>query len=203
MPILRRSFAPTFRVLALLALALAAPAAWAQIIVVNVYNPAAVTFTPTGANAAANSTGISTNFAVRFGGFFTTGQTNQDFPAITDTLFTTGGTHNLDIFMVRGAAGTSTLVLRTTGNTAQFFSTSSPAFTGAATIDFTSAATALPTAGTTGNIYDYTGTTVVGTYSVVSYSAVPEPGTYAALAGGAALLAAGVIRTRRRRQPAP
>ncbi len=173
-------------------------AAQAQIIIVNVFDPTAVTFTGTGTVASANFNGGTTAaFPVRLSGFFTTSQSNIDVFATTTTLATTGAGHTLGLAFLRvGAGGPTTLLFRESGNSQENFSTGSAAFSGAGTFDLSIVSSALPSAGATGNVFAADGTTIVGTYSVTSTSAVPEPSAYALLAG---LVGLGFIARRRRR----
>lgn len=167
-----------------------------QVLFINVANSAAVTFTGTGAFAANNYSVTGTQaFPVRLTGFFTADQSNFDFLDNSSTLATTGAGHSLGRAFLRvGAGGPRTLLLRQNGNSQELFSTSSAAFSGVAMFDLSSVAPYLPSVGATGNILAADGTTIVGTYSVVS--AVPEPATYAAFAGIGALALA--LRRRRR-----
>ncbi len=154
-----------------------------QVLVVNVADSAAVTFTGTGTFASNNfNSGTSDAFPVRLSGFFTSAQTNFDFVTAASTLMTTGAGHTLGLAFLRvGAGGPTTLLMRQSGNSQENFSTSSAAFSGAATFDMSSVASALPTAGASGTIFASDGTTAIGTYSVVS--SVPEPSACGVIAG--------------------
>jgi hypothetical protein len=167
-----------------------------QIVLVNVSNPAAVTFTGTGDFALADYTGTvgGDAFPVRLSGFFTSNQANFDALAASTSLMTTGADHTLGRAFLRvGAGGPTTLLLRRDGNSQENFSTSSAAFTGTATFDLSSFASALPAVGASGNIYAADGLTLVGTYSV---TAVPEPAECALVFGIVALSLAALKRHR-------
>lgn len=154
-----------------------------QVLLVNIADPAAVTLSGTGSFATADYTVTGTTaFPVRLASFFTTNQTNFDSLASSTTLMTTGAGHTLGRAFLRvGAGGPTTLLLRQDGNSQELFSTTSAAFTGTATYDLSSVASALPGSGASGNIYAADGTTMIGTYLVIS--AIPEPATYGVAAG--------------------
>lgn len=159
-------------------------AAPGQVILVNIADPAAVTFTGTGTFASANYNGGTTAaLPVRLQNFFSSAPGNLDVTATLTTLMTTGANHTLGLALLRpGASGATTLDFRQAGFSQENFSTSSAAFSGTGTFNFSTYGAYLPAAGTTGNIFAADGATVIGTYSVVS-SAVPEPSAYAALCG--------------------
>jgi hypothetical protein len=162
--------------------------ACAQVLIIDVSNPSAVTFTGTGTFASANFNGGTTAaFPVRVSGFFTSSLTNFDVLATSTTLATTGSNHTLGRAFLRvGAGGPTTLLFRQDGNSQENFSTSNAAFTGTGTFDLSAYSTSLPGAGATGSIYAADGTTVIGTY-LVTTSAIPEPSTYALIFGLAGL----------------
>lgn len=172
----------------------------AQVMLVNIAVPAAVTFSGTGTFASANyNGGAAAAFPVRLQNFFSSAPGNIDVTATSTTLMTTGANHTLGLAFLRtGATGATTLDFRQSGNSQENFSTSSSAFSGTGTFNFSAYGAYLPTAGASGNILAADGATVIGTYSVVS-SAVPEPSTYAAVCGVVAL-GLGIWRRRRATQ---
>ena len=176
-----------------------ATTAFAQVLVVNVSNPSAVTLTGTGTFASANYNGGTTAaWPVRLAGFFTSAQSNIDVTATSTTLKTTGADHTIGYALLRvGATGATTLDFRKDGgNSQENFSTGSAAFTGTATFNLSANSAALPASGASGNILAADGSTVIGTYSVVT-SAIPEPSTYAVIMGPIVL---GFAFFRRRRK---
>ena len=184
---------------------LAAPAQAFTVLVIDISNPAAVTFTATGNVSLVNS---SLNMAL--GGF-----TIQNFLATPEWLdeLTTGDLHptgsayvyaGLGTFDYEGGSGNfgsaNDLSIYSNGGSSttelsQVFSTSSPAFNGVMTVNFSEFASSLPAAGTTGNVRagyligesGHTG--IVGDYIVV-----PEPSS--ALLGGLGALA--LLKRRRK-----
>ncbi|MBW8781089.1 MAG: hypothetical protein JF599_04270 [Verrucomicrobia bacterium] len=165
-----------------------------QVLLVNTADPSAVTFTGTGSFASADYAVTGTTaFPIRLASFFTTDQTNFDSLASSTTLMTTGAGHTLGRAFLRvGAGGPTTLLLRQDGNSQELFSTGSAAFTGSATYDLSSVASALPGSGASGNIYAADNTTLIGTYLI---TAIPEPATYGVAAG---LFCLGFVALRKR-----
>ncbi len=175
---------------------LASQLAHGQILIVDVTNPAAVTFTGTGAFASANASSGTVTFPIWLAGFYTVAQDQTTMTATSTTLETTGAGHTLGWAATRAIPGYTSLVLRQGPPSAENFSVSSPAFTGMATFDLSSVAAGLPSAGSSGNVLSYNNsvTTVVGTYSVTG---VPEPSVYG-LTGGLACLGFALLRRHRK-----
>lgn len=159
------------------------------VLIVDVTDPAAVTFTATGTFSAADATATS-NFPIQLKGFLTSNPGQSGQTASSTTLQTTGADHSLNSALWgRFNPVETTLVLRNAA-LSETFSVASAAFTGTATFDLTSIKDFLPSAGTSGSIVSSLGGSgsgiTIGTYSIVT-TAVPEPVTYGLAAGLACL----------------
>lgn len=178
---------------------------------IDVTNPNAVVITANDATALSDATAtVNYNAGISLINFLPSVQSIPLGPDSTGLTFTgtlTGGGagvpyDGLVTFNYGNAAAVpgqdlSIYNLEADGSVEQSFTTGATAFTGSATIDFGSII--LPAAGTTGAIYigfDSTHGGQIGTWNVISTTPVPEPGTYALIAGAAAL---GVVFMRRRK----
>lgn len=172
---------------------------YAQVLLINVSNPSAVTFTGTGAFAEANFTGDGGARQIRLDLFFVNDVGASGQGATSSTLVTYDAPTPLNNAIVRpGAAGPKTLILTSFSGELQNFSVSAAAFSGVATFDLSDWASSLPSPGASGNIgaFNESNSTsaIIGTYSIV---AVPEPSTYA-LVGGLGCLAFALWRRKTR-----
>jgi hypothetical protein len=183
-------------------------------------NPSAVKFTATGNNSAINYPGGTTwSFVegVALLGFFTTPVNVQDLDGgvATTTSNLTDGANNATAtstfdrlsswndlnpsFYPNNGNGSDLTLWNDPGNTGMTFFTTSSAFYGEAIFDlsgypgFTSL---FPALNATGNVGIWNANGTLGTWQVVGAAAIPEPSTYAALAGLGAL---GLAMLRRRR----
>jgi len=171
-----------FAALAVVAMAFTARSMGDVLLEINDSNPNAVTITATGNFSSINATGISDGHGVDLLEFFTSVAPRGGFdysgslapnsvPESYDTLYVnddSGTPSDADIFNYNGA-----------GYYAQNFSTTAPAFTGTATVDFSSVASLLPPGGDSGNILD--GNSVSSEGVIGTWYVVPEPSTYALL----------------------
>jgi hypothetical protein len=171
------------------------------LITINDSDPSAVTFTATGnLPSTANSDHLYSD-GLDFANFFTIAGL---FPSITatSTSLVTGvdGTPDYTALQSSTFSGSDVdLQLTAASGNDQNFSTSTPAFVGTATFDFSASsffnAASLPAAGTTGDLYAGSGSlfraapVLIGSYEVVA----PEPSTNALLlVGTKGLLALGL-----------
>ena len=185
------------------------------LLTINDSNPSAVTITATGSDAALDATGTTANDGVDLLQFFSTDEFGNLFGQdLTGTLtadgvsvpfndvnvddYSTGGGTpyvDLELYVDNGSPGETDT---------ETFSTSSSAFTGTWTIDFSSLgidSSALPTAGSEGNILSgYYGDpgAVIGSWEVAS--AVPEPSTVSSLILGGVALCVFMYRRRAKLQ---
>jgi hypothetical protein len=139
----------------------------AQVLIIDVSNPAAVTISGTSEFATATLSTGSQTFPIWLSGFFGVGQDmSTTLSASSTSLATYNAGHTLGSALVRFIPGDTTLVLRQGPPSNENFSLSNPAFTGSAPFDFSSLEAGLPFGGTTGNVLAYNGsaTTVVGSY---------------------------------------
>ena len=179
------------------------PAAGQSVLIsINQANPAAVTFTTSGLNSFANSS-VYNLFGVDLISYFTAAPvvvagsvTGNLIPAgIVSQAYTSWIPDNLTV------VNNVDLNLYNTSNPLiQTFTTSSPAFSGVATINLSSLLADLPTTGTSHNIYSGNISSpgvLIGTWVVV-----PEPPVEAQLALGA-MVFAGLALVRRARRVAP
>ncbi|MFD0894651.1 hypothetical protein KBB96_05470 [Luteolibacter ambystomatis] len=177
----------TYPVLAAAGFVLAGQTEAALVLVIDVSNPAAVTITSTSANSQTNSSLNIGSDGITIQNFFTSAANYASSTAVVGNLAPTGsgftyaqlGTFNFEANNGNFTAGNDLSIYATGATTAgsQVFSTSTRAFNGVAIVDFSSTPGALPTAGTTGNVYSgyfQSGTTghglLIGTFQVV-----PEP----------------------------
>ncbi len=193
--------------LSTLALCLIAPVAVnaAVLLEINVSNAAEVTITSTGLFADADDSTRSLYDGVNLDRFLTDVPPPGPNPTVLGNLTPTGSpiAYSLVFWDDYSGSMVDLNLFNEHSEYTQSFSTSARAFTGAATIDLSDIATLLPTAGTTGSIFaGYSGNataeiplTEIGQWRVV---AIPEPSTYAAFLGVAALAAAVLLRRRRR-----
>jgi hypothetical protein len=172
---------------------------------VNIFDSSAVVITGTGDNAIANYTASSAvAFSIRLVGLFSADVDIVENPTAvaTGSTLASYGSDPIDNVLTRTNPGKQNLVIRHSLSSANSFSTSNSAFTGTGTFDLTSFSPTFVAAGYVGNIIAGDGSTVVGHFSVVSTdpsaSSVPEPSTYAALAGffGLAIAVVGKRRNR-------
>ncbi len=192
---------------------------FAQVVMtVDWSNPSAVKFTATGAASAINYSNAWTfGEGVALLGFFTAPVNVQDIDngttgtsTLTDSANSAGATSTFNRLASWNDANTnyypsngngSDLTLwNGPGSTQMTFTTAGAAFYGEAIFDLSNYAgftSLFPALGTTGNVGIWNGNGTLGTWQVVgAQSAVPEPSTYAALAGIGALTLV-VLRRRR------
>lgn len=181
--------------LAVLATALAAPRASAAVILtIDISNPAQTVLTATGAfaqNDDVDDTSLNEGFTL-LGIFNSAASSGPDF-FDTSTLFSPGGNFAYtNLFVVTMSGDDLDLNIAGSGFSTQDFSVTAPAFTGAATADFTDWLPFL-TPGATGNIL--AGDPTYSTVIIGQYAVIPEPGTVALLIAGGCLFA-GLFRRR-------
>lgn len=146
----------------------------AVLIEINVSNPSAVTFQATGNPAAINDSSTTTLLGVTLLSFYREVITQVSPESISGDLTPSGATAAYGLYYVDNHSGSFkdlNLLRETPLFDKQAFSTAVAAFTGTATIDFSSfPVSALPTIGTTGNLLagfsgDFGG--VIGQWTVV------------------------------------
>ena len=174
---------------------------------INVYNPAAVSISSTGAFSDANDTSHTLLDGIDLVGFLT-GATLANSSAVLGNL-TPNGDSTVAYNRIWWDDYSGSLIDLNLYNLVdpsplQSFSTSDIAFTGSASLDLTTVSALLPKNGVTGTLYaGYSGNDVVGTSHLGAaigewrVVAIPEPSTYAAFLGVGALAAAVVLRRRR------
>ncbi|MDP0498511.1 MAG: PEP-CTERM sorting domain-containing protein [Verrucomicrobiota bacterium JB022] len=169
----------------------------AVLLTIDMTDISAVVITATGNFADINATSDAANFPVQLKGFFTVDPGTTTYSALETTLQGPSSGDILDsILGGRSGPSQTTAILRTGSGKVETFSTTSTAFTGYAIFDLSSIESFLPTWGDSGNITtDNAGSEIIGTWEVATV-AVPEPSTYAALAGLATL---GLVFWRRRK----
>ncbi len=174
--------------LALVTLAGAAltTSAYAQgvLLTVDLSNPTNVIITATGNNAAVNDNSTPAWEGVSLLSFLTSAVAKTDTYA--GSLTGGGVAYNAYFCQTGGNSPGNDLCLYNYGvGDPQTFSTGAPAFTGTATLNLSSIAGSLPSAGASGNIYtSYSGNhrVLLGQWQVMDAAPTPEPGTLA-LAG--------------------
>ena len=192
----------------------------AQVITVDWSNLSAVKFTATGNFSAINypgGTSWSFSEGIALLGFFSVPVNVQDLdngaPTATSNLTDSANTitstskfdrlsswndSNPNLYPNLGNGSDITL-WNDSSATDMTFSTSGAAFYGEAIFDlssYSSFTNLFPALNATGNVGIWNGNGTLGTWQVVGAAAIPEPSTYAALAGLAAL---GLVMLRRRR----
>jgi hypothetical protein len=176
------------------------PAAGQSILInINQANPSAVQFTATTNAPLANDSSQYNLFGVDLLNYFTAAQSVGG--AVSGTLIPAGTTTAYNQWFPDNLHVASSVDLNlyvTTVSQLQTFSTSSPAFTGTATINLNSLLASLPATGASGNIYAgdarSPGGVLIGRWVVV-----PEPSVEAQLALGA-MVFAGLALVRRSRR---
>jgi len=210
----------SLRLLCVLTLAsLFAGKSFAQVVMtVDWSNRSAVKFTATGANSAINYSNAWTFVeGVALLNFFTAPVNVQDLDngttgasTLTDSANNAGATSTFNRLSSwndanpnlypNGGNGSDLTLWNDPGSTKMTFTTAGAAFYGEAVFDLSNYAgftSLFPALGATGNVGIWNGNGTLGTWEVVgAQSAVPEPSTYAALAGIGALVLV-VLRRRR------
>jgi hypothetical protein len=181
-------------------------------------NLSAVKFTATSGFSAINypgGTSWSFNEGIALLGFLTAPANVQDLggqatsSSLTDSANTVTATSKFDYlaswndahtnYYPNNGNGSDLTLWNNSGATGMTFSTSSAAFHGEAVFDLSAYASftnLFPALNATGNVGIWNGNGTLGTWQVVGAAAIPEPSTYAALVGLAAL---GLAVLRRRR----
>jgi hypothetical protein len=173
-----------------------------QSTLINIYegNPSAVLFIATVASSSVNNSSQNDLFGVDLINYFTLAQsvggavTGTLTPAGTTNAYTQWFPDNWHTFL------NANLNLYATTAQLQNFSTSSPAFTGTATIDLSAFIASLPVTGAFGNIYSGDARSPSGVL-IGRWIVVPEPPVEAQLALGA-MVFAGLALVRRARRAA-
>jgi len=194
--------------LASLLLLVFGPGAEAQeLIVIDITDPAAVTFTTTGAAPSANGGNVPGIDGIDFLQFFTaeiagyrSGDLSPSNLAPSQDSSEPYHSWNTDSY----SGSNIDLNFYSDQGSSQHFNTTSPAFSGSATVDFTGFTAYLPTNGATGQISDGNSgdasgpsrpLTILGTWKAVS--AVPEPSVSLLVGLGGVVLLARLGRLRK------
>lgn len=186
------AFSPAIALCGLIATSLfATPAIASVVLLINVSNPAHVTFNAV-ANNSANNGHIRADYdgGIALDNFFTSNQSIllANPLAITGNLTSIGTSRSFnEAVTFNYGNGTPvpgrdvSLYYNTTDTAAyQEFSTSAPPFTGSSWADLSAFAAGLPAHGATGSVLmSYSGGTTIGEWQV---TAVPEPTEYMAFA---------------------
>lgn len=161
--------------------------AQAQVLLnIDLTNPGAATFTSTGAASAATIS--NTTFRIRFNDFFASAPGVIVYP-VSGNLVATASNFPYD-YARSETTGRSLRLQRLFGGATQTFVAGQTAFSGSNTIDLSAASAALPTSSFVGDIevlnnFNQATGVIIGQYQV---TAVPEPGTMAALGLGLAAM---------------
>lgn len=187
-----------FAAAAIAFLALAHPSRAAVLLSIDTSNPSAVTITATGNFSSINENNRKTSDGIDLLQFFISSNSFNS-TSVSGSLTPSGGGSSSysQAFQDSYSGSAVDLNLLSGSSSPQNFSTTTPAFTGTATLDLSSYSSALPAAGASGDILDgwkYINSGVV----IGKWSVVPEPSTYALFGMGAVVL----LRAARRRKTA-
>ena len=155
---------------------------------INTSNPTAVTITATGNFASINEFNRKTSDGIDLLQFFISSNSFSS-TSVTGSLTPSGGGSNPYSQALQDSYSGSGVDLNLLNgfSNPQNFSTTTPAFTGTATLDLSSYSSDLPAAGASGNILD--GWKYINSGGIIGkWSVVPEPSAYALFGIGAFVL---------------